>query len=533
MVKVARPKKSAASKPKPKRQAAKRPTIKHGAMGPAAIAADTMCMPGQFKPLRLPGPGTSIESTAVVAYQGNSSLTVGSSQYKVMLANVPAAPLWVPVQVQPHVVVFTENVGTIDASNGMTPPDAQGQPPQAIVRPSGATANSYSSYPFVKHDGKVWSLIPRDSSGAAVAFIQGVVWAVNESLTTFAAGSTGAIRLQFEMSDGVKSETKDFEAMTTQFPDNGYGFLTANINVYDYSYIRLVEMDCGTNLSNTFSFSTGSSRATVFSGIAYGTVTFSTAVTWKTTPFTAVWPDPNTVSMESATSVVPYRNTRLTAASALFSNTTKIINKEGIINAARVDTKARNAFTLSSTSGIPPTQRVMQVLEKGLYTYLNSGTEGTFLDAHYECGYGTFSDLRGNWTQYALFPLVDTEELGFVNVAFLNDPDGGTNLAYTVDQHLEFVCSSQLFSVGLSPMTLEDLRSAKIALQSAGVWFENPTHLAALAGLVMRSVRVAWPLLRPAARAAAMAGAEVLLGQAQKYIKNRRDTSQAGLNGVH
>ncbi len=116
-----------------------------------------------------------------------------------------------------------------------------------------------------------------------------------------------------------------------------------------------------------------------------------------------------------------------------------------------------------------------------------------------------------------------------MNVAFLSDPDGGTSLALTLDLHLEFVNSSQLFPTGVSPMTLEDLRSAKLALQSAGVWFENPSHLVALAGLVARAVRVAWPLLQPAARAAAMAGADVLLGQAQRYVAEKRGLHQRAL----
>jgi hypothetical protein len=208
----------------------------------------------------------------------------------------------------------------------------------------------------------------------------------------------------------------------------------------------------------------------------------------------------------------------MNAGALLASNVTQVLKKEGVIRAVRADTEKHNPFAITSVDGFIPQQIAQLALETGMYTYLLPGNERQYYtwvelvlnSSDFVPGYEDFTQ-----TQPVRLPLpvLHLPTMGFANVALVTDSGTSdpTSLALQWDMHLEFTADSQLFSSGVSVLTLEDLRSATTALQSAGVFYENPTHFAALAAVVSKAVSFAWPLLAPAARAAALAGAQSLV----------------------
>lgn len=171
---------------------------------------------------------------------------------------------------------------------------------------------------------------------------------------------------------------------------------------------------------------------------------------------------------EFAVTTLPYSNTRVTASAVLFTNVTKILNKEGSVLAGRLP-MSMNTFNFSSTSlaGLHPAEKALLPLETGFYTYAPPTTDmSTFLDY-------TRSDEKG--TKAPLFRLDNT---GMVNCFILQDPDvtNVSSFAVNLDWHLEFRSTSTLFEIGVSQITLEAFHQATINLLKHGFFFSNDTH---------------------------------------------------------
>lgn len=186
-------------------------------------------------------------------------------------------------------------------------------------------------------------------------------------------------------------------------------------------------------------------------------------------------------------SAIPYEATRATAAAVLLSNVTAVLNKEGTVEAARAPVSSFEAFQpLKWDFGsLQPSSRYFGPLEKGLYVY-------SLADAKTD----QFSDcVRGN---YAIF---DTKMFDYVTMVKLVDFEASStsNMAITLDRHIEFRCSSQLFPTGYAPASLEAYHTAQLALIQMGTMMENPAHLATIASMAHKAIQAAMPVLRPLA----------------------------------
>nr|WEU70898.1 MAG: hypothetical protein 3 [Hangzhou yanvirus-like virus 1] len=179
---------------------------------------------------------------------------------------------------------------------------------------------------------------------------------------------------------------------------------------------------------------------------------------------------------EFLNSVLPYSSTRTTAAAALFTNVTKVLNKEGTVLCGRLNPTTQNPWEFSTTtlSLLHPAEKQYLNLESGMYTYCPPST-----------------DLAAFW-DYTLpdngFPArcpvhrLDNDAL--VNAFVFSDPDGGTNLAVNLDWHLEFRSTSSLWQIGLSTVPLEALHAAQLTLAAAGYFFNNEDHKTVLSKVI-------------------------------------------------
>lgn len=186
--------------------------------------------------------------------------------------------------------------------------------------------------------------------------------------------------------------------------------------------------------------------------------------------------------VEYFNSPLPWKSVRTTASASLLTNTTKALNKEGTALWSRVAPQISNPWTITygQLNNAHPSEKAFMGLENGCYTYVAPTTDlQLFMQYDHDLSVGSV-------------PVYRLDNTALVNVGFLVDPDGGTNMAINTDWHIEFRTMSALFQIAMSPVPLESLHQAQILLATAGFFYPNVSHVAILTALT-----AAWRTLRP------------------------------------
>lgn len=197
---------------------------------------------------------------------------------------------------------------------------------------------------------------------------------------------------------------------------------------------------------------------------------------------------PISTASSYAFSPLPFKNTRVTAAAALFTNVSKVLNKEGTVQAARLNPETDNPWNFSAVTydGIHPAEKYFYGLEKGFYTYSAPSTDlaefWDYASIGVESVYGRY------------YPIHRLDNNALVNTFTFVDPDGDTSLAINVDWHVEFRNTSTLWPIGVSAVTLESLHSSQLALMEAGFFFDNVDHKWIL-GKIVKAANFVRPLV--------------------------------------
>ncbi len=223
---------------------------------------------------------------------------------------------------------------------------------------------------------------------------------------------------------------------------------------------------------------------------------------------------PATIAREFFTSSVPWLSTRTTAAAALFTNVTQVLNKNGTVLCGRLNPCSTDVFnpTRDTLSTLHPAEKAFLPLETGAYTYVPPSTD-----------LADFYDYTIAGT--TAVPCYNLSNNSLVNVMCFY----GTTieqLAINLDWHLEFRTTSALFQIGLSTVTLETLHQAQIALAKVGFFFPNSGHKALLGKVIAAARQLAAavaPAVKPAMKAAALAAIPHIpgppgLGKAAAYM---------------
>jgi hypothetical protein len=223
---------------------------------------------------------------------------------------------------------------------------------------------------------------------------------------------------------------------------------------------------------------------------------------------------PVTAPPEYTSAPFIYSSTRVNAFSMLVQNCTAVLQKEGTVTAVRLPSSKKwfsdataNGLTLA-TDGIAAGERYFGLLEKGFYTYVAPDQRTSQFSTCVINAIGSSS--------YPIFPLA---ACAYAHVVSLDDLDKTqvSNFAITLDEHIEFRNTSQLFDIGISTLPLEDWHRAQVALASFGYFFENPTHLAVIARLARAAATTLWPIVRPHVAAVGMK----ILNKASGAIRSR------------
>lgn len=195
--------------------------------------------------------------------------------------------------------------------------------------------------------------------------------------------------------------------------------------------------------------------ATVNPTITIGAVVVTTSFVPLVTP------------VEFANTSLPWYSTRTTAASALFTNVTQVMNKAGTFLGGRVSPNVIDPFNVSSSyiTTLHPAEKAQLAAEEGFYTFAPPSTDLV-----------NFWDYTLNTAGGATAcPLYRLDNDSLVNVFFHTDSLAAT-YSITVDWHLEFRNTSALFPIAVSSMPIETLHQAQLALTQVGYFFNNWNH---------------------------------------------------------
>lgn len=436
--------------------------------------ARAMALPHEHPPQRLPS-FPALERTAVIGFNQPLQLAVPAAGLRTVLFRQAAYPLWAELSTTGLIgIVLTYaqandtpfgQYAKVGAPTNIYADNIAGAP--GVAGLAGATAGLPGG-PFQVPLGMdaacgsdPWFYVP---SGWTLMVAAATTTAINGAGHTFAA-TFNRWRAPGEMTPSQLSMQLTCTGTTNC---QAYAKGLAN-GWYQFSEFASIT-GFGSGLSWDFSVCVTNAPLASVSGV-YSVTPLTMAYTIGGVPTPGgLWPVGNIP--EWGTSDKPWADTRLTAAACLFTNVTKVMNKEGIVMCGRVSPQTYNVFqdtisgTLATLANLHPAEKQQLALETGAYTYCPPSTDLAF-----------FTDYRWYFPSgggpIGLFRL---DNSALANILIFQDPDGGTTLSVNLDTHMEFRTSSALWQIGLSTMGLEQLHQAQLTLVAAGFFFSNENH---------------------------------------------------------
>jgi hypothetical protein len=427
--------------------------------------AKQIALPHEFAPQRFPS-FPALERTALMAFNAPLTMNLGAAvQSKVMLARQAAFPLWgdpttLDSGLWSYVAVY-QGTATLDGAS---------IPMGALIDWSVGANSGSSTMPVVAGSVKPPALYPTIGIDTATGALPWV-W-VDDTACLFAVKRATALATALDVE--VTFEVWDSPGQTHLVAATKINIAANKVNQAGTvpainAWVRPAAISAlSYNVEEVFSVAVAVSNGTVgshaVSATGYGTFTYSGAARRGFIPLTA--------SSEFAVSPLPWFSTRLTAVGSLFTNITQVLNKAGSVLCGRVNPAVMNPFTVASgyVTSLHPAEKQFLPLETGAYTYCPPSTDmASFYDYTANSVSGSVPDT----------PVYRLDNASLVNVLFFNSPVA-ESLAVNLDWHIEFRTSSTLFQIGLSTLTLEQLHQAQLALVSAGFFYPNSTHKAAL-----------------------------------------------------
>lgn len=455
--------------------------------------AKAIVLPSYQTPIRIPT-YPNVERTAVLPFRSTASAVVpesiaggvpaiGYTDFAFMFCGAPAVPAWrtyaVTAIVDTSFATLTDTPASLPTTAGsfwLT----SGQSAAGAAAGNGLPITLLAtSLPIGMIGGDSYAYLPPTPSAAANA---GIVRYVKVSLTggNIVSGNLVAtVRWWAKADETIVEHISLAPSGTSMFIGR-----SANAEYGTFAFGRLESVTVGSQAINwtapsQLSFLMGWATTTdirAFTGIA------ASGVSSVMLPLLAAQP-------QSAVSTVPWSDTKLTACSALISNVTKVMNKEGTVNCARINVnqgpygQVVAAFCPTDTTmiSVHPSMRYFGPLENGLYTFLPHSAETA-----------EFFDTTGGGLEYPfqVRPSMDLTRFEYANVVLIKDPDATTptNLAITLDMHVEFRTSSTIFPIAVAATGLDAYHQATAAVARICPFWENiihvPSVLSALSALL-------------------------------------------------
>lgn len=414
-----------------------------GLTGVASVTA----LPKEKAPLRMPT-FPNLERTAVMSLERTFTLPVGNGSTigwtRAAVTRSPAYPLWVDRAGTGGFIAATDTFGV--GGGGQSDID---DPPWVACT---------DAVPLATFGGHVYALYPSPAETPGTPLIN-VAATVNNSVRIWYVYGNG---------DGT------WETGSQYLPDEPH----LNVPVGHWFRItRIVQVN------------------TLGSDIVQFVRVYMNVPTTR-----CLWPAG--FPLELPNSTLPYDDTRCNASAALFTNVTRVMNKEGTVKGARLLFRERDHsypwnFNLDDIQSVHPAERYWGALEAGSYTYTASSAESTEFTKCTLVMLGmTDIDTKSAARNVGC---VDLDKVSVFNALIFEDTDlaNGSQLAVTSNIHLEFRTTSSLFTSGYSTLTLELFHQAQLALLNTGYFFENDTHWTTVVSKILRGISVAAPIISP------------------------------------
>lgn len=466
--------------------------------------AKTVVDPHDHKPVRLPT-FPNIERTSILPFVSTTQSVVSASGTSLaMLCRSPVAPLWF-TQTNTH-AGSSDFAFTMGSSTFRIPLMAGEQFDLRNVMIGKPNTGITGTWPWwyglaVDRNNEYWFWAPAGMTVYTVLYLSAGV-------------GSGAWTLEYEYTQGFQTSDTSRVGVTVAY--SGGSLVSSGITSTGF-FFRPLLLVCNTTSTDVVSVTNITVKSSTNSASAFlpGTPVAITALA----PLLRTAPE---------FSLAPkiYSSCRLNACSALFQNTTAVLSKEGSVEAVIVSSSAVDPPVLSATfdytsmaSDIAASCRYTGLLEKGFYTFsLPDVKASTFRD----CGQ---LGADGGITQ-----LLNLDSFDYLNIMRFTDYSSpATNLLVTVDVHHEFRNTSMLWPVGFSTIPLEEWHKAQIVVQGMLPFFENPTHLMAIANLARAAAIRLYPIVRPVATAALAAARDKVLSMAAGALRTRMGQTQVPL----
>lgn len=460
------------------------------------IIAQTIAVPKDHKPVRLPT-FPNLERTAVCSLMSNGTTSFKQGATSVnpalfTLCRSPTYPLWGPVVWNNYGYSCWFNLP--DGTTHFTGAENATYEIPRVLSANGR-GEGKSGAPFVMmyptmgvRSGEGWIYVPAGFRACTELFI------------TLVSGtfSGNAFQCTIELLTGEETLSTVSTTATSSTQSVSFGH-----QVTDNTWFRPIEIRQLTGTSGYVA-----KIALTAAGWSTG-ATFADMAPISYTKFMPMIAPP-----EFKVSTAPYHSTRVTACSLLLSNVSRVMYKEGTVLAARLPTARVSLISVSEEdlAAVHPAEKYFGPLEKGCYTF-------TLPDAsseQFQRCYMTDTALQESFV-YPVFNIDTADYFTAIYCYDLNSTDD-TELAWTLNTHLEFRTSSMLFQVGFSTIPLEEYHQSQLGLVKLGTIYENPTHLGTITALVKSAIKRAAPVIMPIAARAARKGGQALLSMASTKL---------------
>lgn len=480
------------------------------ALSSIGSVARVMALPADSSPTRYPS-FPALERTSVLSFKSQGTYSVASGTTTGFLSRSPVMPLWLDdsradVYGVGYKMPYVENQ-LVDGSAVELP---LGAPDAFFVGPGTTTNTSRTNFQIVGGTSPRLGFPVMASSNVGAPYI----WVPKGYIVIM------AMRTNEIAAGAVAPDTNRLQIGIERWSNPGET-VSLNIPIYsDTADIAGGTVFRGAFYGDSFSYGTDPSRSAAngfwFRPNSWQVLNFTSCLIGASTDFVVfVAPKGTTHSLvngpvvqiavgaatlaslpyfpvpEYSVSKLPWASTRLTALSVLMTNVTKVLNKEGTVQAARLNPETEyfmnleGGVTTDLLASRHPSEKALLGLEEGFYTFSVPSTDlANFWDHTLKVNESYFAPGSINVTGWV--PVYRLDNSGLVNAFVITDQDTSTvtSLAINLDMHIEFRTTSTLWPIGLSQMSLEAFHQAQIALVAAGFFFNNRDH-----GTVMNIIR--------------------------------------------
>lgn len=397
-----------------------------GSGSPSQVIMD----PSRYHPSRIPS-FPNMERTAVLPFKAVGTVTTDGlvTTQGVMLMNVPCAPAWVSTSATSCRVDYHEPAvnNVIDSTRGTFLTSGSWQP------------NSLNT----------WGSITVEDAQVPIGMVG------NDACIYIPAGALPYVRVEIpdmtSMNGNLIADLKwwvggsSFRHTGLTLSVSGNAYIGVGAPMLDSVWMRIdtISTDMNTTINATdYQYSV---TAGWLSGGSWALPTGTVRI-WKVL---ASLP-------EAANSLVPWADTRATAVSCRVTNTSRVMDKEGSLYAARLNID-RNAnlfanFSTDDLSSVHPDFRYFGPLERGVFTFMPpTANSGRFAPAY-------LAESSG----LTHLPCFELSAVDFVHAIIFDDPanDSRTRMSVMCDWHIEFRCSSTIFDAQVCKLPLEAYHKA-------------------------------------------------------------------------